>query len=92
MQRHKKTGEALMDDSGRPLALTSHTLAAVPIAIGGKGLPEGVVFRDDMPDAGMWLRNILGYHANVNNLSPFLSFNVSLRTTAVRKPELSASS
>ncbi len=41
-----------MDDSGRPLALTSHTLAAVPIAIGGKGLPEGVVFRDDMPDAG----------------------------------------
>ena len=41
-----------MDDSGRPLALTSHTLAAVPIAIGGKGLPEGVVFRDDMPHAG----------------------------------------
>ena len=44
-----------MDDSGRPLALTSHTLAAVPIAIGGKGLPDGVVFRDDMPDAGMQL-------------------------------------
>ena len=57
-QRHKKTGEALMDDSGRPLALTSHTLAAVPIAIGGKGLPEGVVFRDDMPDAG-WGRDLV---------------------------------
>jgi len=42
----------LRDDSGRPLALTSHTLAPVPIAIGGSGLPPSVIFRDDLPEAG----------------------------------------
>jgi 2,3-bisphosphoglycerate-independent phosphoglycerate mutase len=60
-----------MDDSGRPLALTSHTLAAVPIAIGGKGLPEGVVFRDDMPDAGM-LRRCARYQRCVMQLQVVL--------------------
>jgi len=59
VQRHKKTGEALMSDDGStPLPLTSHTLAPVPVAIGGKGLPDSVVFRDDLPDAG--LANITG--------------------------------
>lgn len=53
VQRDKK-GKPLMDkDSGKPLPLTSHTLAPVPVAIGGKGLPEGVVLRDDLPGAGL---------------------------------------
>ena len=55
LQRHKKTGEALRDDSGRPLALTSHTLAPVPVAVGGSGLPDSVIFRDDLPEAGAQL-------------------------------------
>lgn len=68
VQRHKKTGKALRDDSGRPLALTSHTLASVPIAIGGAGLPASVIFRDDMPNAGLanitaTYLNLLGYEA-----------------------------
>lgn len=34
-----------MGDNGKPLALTSHTLAPVPVFIGGKGLPEDMKFR-----------------------------------------------
>lgn len=44
VQRDKK-GKPLMGEDGRPLALTSHTLAPVPVFIGGKGLPDNVVFR-----------------------------------------------
>lgn len=58
VQRHKKTGEALTADDGSALPLTSHTLAPVPVAIGGKGLPDHVIFRKDLPDAG--LANITG--------------------------------
>lgn len=52
-QRHKKTGEAMTDENGKPLQLTSHTLAPVPVAIGGAGLPDNVIFRKDLPDAGL---------------------------------------
>ncbi|CAG9467098.1 unnamed protein product [Pedinophyceae sp. YPF-701] len=53
VQRNKK-GEPIMDpDSGKPLPLTSHTLAPVPVAIGGKGLPDGVKMRKDLPKAGL---------------------------------------
>ena len=44
VQRDKK-GKPLMNEHGKPLPLTSHTLAPVPVFIGGKGLPESVVFR-----------------------------------------------
>ena len=44
VQRDKK-GKPMMGDGGKPLPLTSHTLAPVPVFIGGKGLPDGVVFR-----------------------------------------------
>jgi 2,3-bisphosphoglycerate-independent phosphoglycerate mutase len=37
--------------------------APVPVAIGGPGLPENVVFRDDLPDAG--LANITGTYLNL---------------------------
>jgi len=63
VQRHKKTNEALLDDAGKPLALTSHTLAPVPVAIGGAGLPEGIRFRQDLPNAG--LANITGTYINL---------------------------
>jgi 2,3-bisphosphoglycerate-independent phosphoglycerate mutase len=35
------------------LPLTSHTLAPVPVAVGGKGLPDSVVLREDLPEAGL---------------------------------------
>jgi 2,3-bisphosphoglycerate-independent phosphoglycerate mutase len=43
VQRTKK-GEPIYDE-GRPIPLTSHTLAPVGVAVGGKGLPEGVKVR-----------------------------------------------
>jgi len=46
VQREKKTNKPLMDpDTGKPLALTSHTLAPVPVYVGGKGLPDDVVMK-----------------------------------------------
>jgi len=37
--------------------------APVPVAIGGAGLPEDIVFRDDLPNAG--LANITGTYLNL---------------------------
>jgi 2,3-bisphosphoglycerate-independent phosphoglycerate mutase len=42
VQRAKKTGKPVVDASNKPLPLTSHTLAPVPVAIGGPGLPANV--------------------------------------------------
>ena len=64
VQRHKKTGEPLMDEeTGRPMPLTSHTLAPVPVIIGGKGLPESVVFDESLKHAG--LANITATYINL---------------------------
>jgi len=53
VQRNKK-GEPIADpETGKNLPLTSHTLAPVPVAVGGAGLPDSVVFRRDLPDAGL---------------------------------------
>ena len=67
VQRKKKTFEPIFEE-GKPVPLTSHTLAAVPLAIGGAGLPEGVALRDDMPEAGLanvasTILNLMGYKA-----------------------------
>lgn len=56
-------GEPLTDDEGKPLPLTSHTLAPVPIAVGGSGLPADIKFREDLPDAG--LANVTGTYMNL---------------------------
>ena len=48
VQREKKTNKPVMQD-GKIATLTSHTLAPVPVAIGGPGLPASVRFRDDLP-------------------------------------------
>lgn len=67
VQREKKTLKPIFAE-GKPVPLTSHTLAPVPVFIGGSGLPESVVLRDDMPDAGLTnfaatVLNLMGYEA-----------------------------
>jgi 2,3-bisphosphoglycerate-independent phosphoglycerate mutase len=67
VQRDKK-GKPLKDENGKPLPLTSHTLAPVPVFIGGAGLPDNVVFRTDLPKAGLanitaTAMNLLGFEA-----------------------------
>lgn len=68
VQRDKK-GAALKDPAtGELLPLTSHTLAPVPVAIGGPALPADIKFRDDLPNAGLanvtaTYINLMGYEA-----------------------------
>ena len=67
VQRNKKN-EPLMGEDGAPLPLTSHTLAPVPVAIGGPALPATVKFRGDLPKAGLanvtaTYINLMGYEA-----------------------------
>ena len=63
VQRAKKTNAPLQAPDGTNLPLTSHTLAPVPVAVGGAGLPAGVAFRGDLPDAG--LANVTGTFLNL---------------------------
>jgi len=68
VQRDKK-GAPLKDPAtGELLPLTSHTLAPVPVAIGGPALPADIKFRDDLPNAGLanvtaTYINLMGYEA-----------------------------
>lgn len=67
VQREKKTLKPIFEN-GRAVPLTSHTLAPVPVAIGGAGLPSSVKMRDDMPKAGLanvaaTVLNLMGYQA-----------------------------
>ena len=67
VQRKKKTFEPIIEN-GKAVALTSHTLAPVPLAVGGAGLPASIVLREDMPDAGLGnvaatILNLMGYEA-----------------------------
>ena len=68
VQRQKKTLAPLKDENGKPVPLTSHTLAPVPVAIGGVDLPASVKFSDDLPKAGLsniasTIFNLMGYEA-----------------------------
>ena len=80
VQREKKTNKPVMAaDGATPLTLTSHTLAPVPVAIGGPGLPAGVTFRTDLPDAGLanitaTYLNLLGYEAPATMQPSLLAF------------------
>lgn len=67
VQRDKK-GKPLRNEQGKTVPLTSHTLAPVPFIIGGKGLPENVSLRGDLPNAGLanvtaTMINLIGYEA-----------------------------
>jgi 2,3-bisphosphoglycerate-independent phosphoglycerate mutase len=68
VQRQKKTLAPIKDENGKPVPLTSHTLAPVPVAVGGAGLPAGLKLRDDLPKAGLanvaaTVLNLMGYEA-----------------------------
>ncbi|CAI5471466.1 unnamed protein product [Closterium sp. Yama58-4] len=68
VQRNSKTHQPILGPDGKPEPLTSHTLAPVPIAIGGPGLPANIRFRQDMPNAGLanvtaTFMNLLGFEA-----------------------------
>jgi 2,3-bisphosphoglycerate-independent phosphoglycerate mutase len=81
VQREKKTNKPLIDkDTGKPMPLTSHTLAPVPVYVGGKGLPAEVVMRDDLPDAG--LANVTATYLNLLGLQEPSIYAPSLITTA----------
>lgn len=67
VQREKKTLAPIFENS-KPVPLTSHTLAAVPLALGGAGLPADVKLREDLPNAGLanvasTIFNLMGYDA-----------------------------
>ena len=68
VQRQKKTLAPIHDENGKPVPLTSHTLAPVPLAIGGAGLPAGIKLKDNEPKAGLsnvasTVLNLMGYEA-----------------------------
>lgn len=76
-QRDKKTRKPLIDEkNGRVLALTSHTLAPVPVYVGGKGLPENVAMREDLPEAG--LANVTATYINLLGLEAPENYKPSL--------------
>lgn len=80
VQREKKTLKPLIDkDTGKPMPLTSHTLAPVPVYIGGRGLPDNVVIKTDLPDAG--LANITATYINLLGLEAPADYKPSLITT-----------
>jgi 2,3-bisphosphoglycerate-independent phosphoglycerate mutase len=67
VQRDKK-GKPLRGPAGELLPLTSHTLAPVPLIIGGTGLDDSVKLRSDLPAAGLanvtaTFLNLLGFEA-----------------------------
>ncbi|KAL4606551.1 2,3-bisphosphoglycerate-independent phosphoglycerate mutase [Castanea sativa] len=66
MVKRNKTGQPLLDKTGKIQILTSHTCQPVPIAIGGPGLAPGCRFRRDVPTGG--LANVA---ATVMNLHGF---------------------
>jgi len=63
VQRNKKDKLPLKDKYGADMPLTSHTLAPVPVAIGGGDLPVDTKFRQDLPKAG--LANITATYINL---------------------------
>lgn len=72
----KKKGEALVDDQGNHLPLTSHTLAPVPFIVGGPGLPDKVTVRHDIENAG--LANVTASYINMLGLESPVDYEESL--------------
>eukprot|EP00672_Neobodo_designis_P017356 CAMPEP_0174828664 /NCGR_PEP_ID=MMETSP1114-20130205/1470_1 /TAXON_ID=312471 /ORGANISM="Neobodo designis, Strain CCAP 1951/1" /LENGTH=554 /DNA_ID=CAMNT_0016062387 /DNA_START=81 /DNA_END=1742 /DNA_ORIENTATION=- len=67
VQRDKK-GKPLRNQDGKPVPLTSHTLAPVPVIVGGSGLPADVKLRADVANAGLanvtaTFMNLMGFAA-----------------------------
>lgn len=79
MAQRDKKGKPLVGEDGKVLPLTSHTLAPVPVFIGGKGLPDNVVMKSDLPNAG--LANITATYINLLGLEAPAFYQPSLITT-----------
>jgi 2,3-bisphosphoglycerate-independent phosphoglycerate mutase len=76
MAQRKKNGEPLLDNTGKVAPLTSHTLAPVPVAIGGPGLPSNVKFSDSLAKAG--LANVTATYLNLMGFEAPPSYEPSL--------------
>jgi len=76
MVKRNKTGQPLLDKSGKIQILTSHTLQPVPIAIGGPGLSPGVRFRKDLPSGG--LANVAATMINLHGFEAPADYEPSL--------------
>lgn len=68
MAQRDKKGKPKKNSKGEVEPLTSHTLAPVPVFIGGKGLDPAVEMRTDLPLAGLanvtaTFINLLGFEA-----------------------------
>ncbi|KNH09580.1 2,3-bisphosphoglycerate-independent phosphoglycerate mutase [Perkinsela sp. CCAP 1560/4] len=68
MTQRDSSGKPLRDAHGEPLPLTSHTLAPVPVVIGGPNLPANVTMRSDIVSPGLsnvtaTFINLMGYNA-----------------------------
>jgi 2,3-bisphosphoglycerate-independent phosphoglycerate mutase len=80
VQRDKKHKPLMDPDTGKPLALTSHTLAPVPVYIGGKGLPDNVVIKPSF-DTAPGLANITATYINLLGFKEPDFYKPSLITT-----------
>lgn len=75
VQRDKK-GKPLKNAEGNVVPLTSHTLAPVPVIVGGAGLPESVKMRADIPNAG--LANVTATYIELLGLTAPADYEPSL--------------
>jgi 2,3-bisphosphoglycerate-independent phosphoglycerate mutase len=75
VQRDKK-GAPLKNKAGVFEPRTSHTLAPVPLFIGGRGLPAGIGLRRDLPQAG--LANITATFINLAGFEAPAGYEPSL--------------
>lgn len=76
MAQRRKDGTPIFDKDNVLTPLTSHTLSPVIVSIGGTGLPEHVVFRKDLPKAG--LANITATFINLLGLESPVNYEPSL--------------
>jgi len=75
----RKKGKIVLEKDGSVAALTSHTLAPVPLIIGGPAVPPSATLRDDLPDAGIanitaTMMNLMGYEAPEDYEQTLLKF------------------
>lgn len=77
MAQRDKKGKPIRDKvTGKVSPLTSHTLAPVPVIIGGKGLPANIGLRRDLPTAG--LPNLTATYLNLAGFEAPAEYEASL--------------
>jgi 2,3-bisphosphoglycerate-independent phosphoglycerate mutase len=83
MAQRDKKGKPLKDENGKVVSLTSHTLAPVPVMIGGSGLPPDVKLRTDVANAG--LANVTATYMNLLGFAAPEDYEPSLLSIPDRK-------